>query len=430
MEINNSNNAQSKSLSQTSTSIFLTQQKTYINSIFNKYDANEDGVISIEDGTTDDPSLLGKNEDTFSQRFAPKSKEEGNTIVEESIITDPNTCGFLSQDSVQEDKKTGQIIQTKTTTPSEIPGFSNYQIKNGEGEVTDSVNFSQDENGQHEEINMTTSDGGKFIKNITNNGNQKSMKTTITDAEGKILYDVSREYERTDTTASVTVNGQKYTVEGLDTDKLTLTSPDGTKQEVDLNKYCSKKLLNTPNPEEDKLDEKEEQATPEEQEKLKNAFKNLPPDAMIKYLNKAPNGFGLMVDFDPRGKDIQDRDGTFDDKRGMIWITGNNDADLALHELTHAVDGTKADADTNEFDISGNNEFKQLFQKAKSGKFMTETSASERKYSAHVTDTPDELLADSYSIVQDMDLKQPDIRHLILMKYFAPAMAEGNALLE
>lgn len=435
MEVNNNNDIQSKILPSKSASIFSASQAPYVNSIFSKYDADNDGKITLKDGTTDDPSLIGKDKNAFSQQFNSKMTTIGNRIIEDSIITDSNTGEFISQVSIHKDKTTGQIIQTKMTTPSDIPGFSNYQVKNEKGEITDSVKFSKDENGQHEDINMTTSDGGKFIKSVTINGNNKSMESTITDKKGNILYQVSKEYERNDKTACVKVNGEIYTVEGLDTDKFTLTSPDGTKQNIDLNKYCAKKLTAKPNPKSEKFDTKEEQATAEEQKKLKTAFKNLPPDVMIKCINKAPNGFGFMVNFDPRGNETKDRDGTFDDGRGVLWITKNNDSDLVLHELSHAMDGGDEKVDENgkpytKFDISGNKEFETAFKNANSGKFRTETSEAERQYSSHVTDTPKELLADSYSIVQNMDLKQPDVRHLVLMKYFAPAIAQGNTLLE
>lgn len=429
MEINNNKNLKINNLSQSQASLFQNSQKTYINSIFKQYDSNGDGVITLDDKTTDDPSLLGKTFNSFSQKYASKEETEGNTITDESIITDPNTSDFLSQMSIKKDKDTAKILQTKTTTPSEISGYSDFQIKNAQGKVTDSVKFTKDENGQHENVDIATSDGGKFTKSITNNGNKKFMQCTITDKNGNTLYHVSKEYENDGKTAKVKVNDKTYIAEGLNTNNLTLTSPDGTKQTVDLNKYCSKHVQEKWDDEKGKFVEIEESATSEEQENLKINFKKLAPDAMISLVNNA-KGLGYQTFYSPRGDAMNNKDGTYNAEKDAVLVSKNTDTNLILHELGHAIDRCDDSNDKKSSIYSSNSNFKELFQKANSGKYQTETTKDEKKYSSHVTDTPEELFADSYAIMQNIDLKQPDVRHLVLMKYFSPAMAKANTFIK
>jgi len=241
-------------------------------------------------------------------------------------------------------------------TPSGIKGFFwgrnrelyNMATKDVNNNVVQYLNYSQDGNKLTQTMEILCKDGSKFHKVISNEGNKKSMNLNFYDANGNIIVQENRTYEKLDNNSAIsTHNGETYEIKGLNK-RILKIKHNGKTTRINLNKLISStamikgKELTEKNVDENtnvildcgKMYElTKEKTTKEQKEFLKSAIKNLSGDVLLRLTKKIDKIKYYEGDDAYYSSPSDNPDG----KRVLILSKVMADPSTVLHELGHAI---------------------------------------------------------------------------------------------
>ncbi len=295
-----------------------------------------------------------------------------------------------------------RYVKTKSglyacTKESEIKGFNNYYEYDKNGNKINFIEYTKGKNKLKHEIKFS-SENGSFHKIIISDGNQKYMTTKIINKNGN-KKTIKRTYirEKSDDVATSTINGKEYKISGLNSDILIIT--DGKKEvKLDLNKLT-------------------EGQTAEGKKKLKEYIKNLSGDILIN-LSLEINKLNFST-FEGS------RDGYFDNEDESIGLSLWNNEITTLHELGHSLDSHVGGDYSCQFGFENtyNNEKNNIPNIA----FGNEIEHSayflvDRNNSGDPNRPKREIFAESYALINNMEISNINTQQFLLMRAFQQTM--------
>jgi len=160
-------------------------------------------------------------------------------------------------------------------SPSGVDNYENMTVKDVNGNTVQEVKYSKEGSKIIENVKVNSYDGSALNKEMTKDGNKKTMTLDFKDKDGKILVQESRTYEKLDDdTAISTRNGEQYKISGLKGNLVTVEH-NNEKKVIDFNKLVTSETEN--------IDQSKtgKQITDEQKEFLISRFKDKSGDLLL-----------------------------------------------------------------------------------------------------------------------------------------------------
>ena len=222
---------------------------------------------------------------------------------------------------------------TVTYTPSGIGKYDNYSEIDASGKEVTSVKYTKNGSEIIQTTHVVSYDGSTIDRVISNDSGLNKMNLLIKDAQGNVLLDKNKTYQKLDNDKSVTVvNGQRYNMSGLSGDVLSIEH-NGQVTEIDLNKLISRDTCtllgeegrcNAWSVEKDKL-------SSSQKSKLMTQLKSLPADDLLR-LKKSVDAVHVL-------ESKEGYESFYDGEHGenALLLGPSVENSIVLHELGHAI---------------------------------------------------------------------------------------------